>query len=183
MTTEQVFSISIETAGSHPEIERLEDFHESLASLGARGLSVGSGGLTGGPSATFVVALMGSAVEIPQLFVEATARAVDLFVRAAEKAGLSFEAITRVDAMSEDYLERDLEQEPESYVGVSEIAALLGVSRQRVAELRGRAGFPSPVAELAAGPVWTRSSLNRFVDSWERKPGRPRREPPSVQSA
>jgi hypothetical protein len=28
---------------------------------------------------------------------------------------------------------------------------------------------------LAAGPVWKTSSLKRFLDSWERKPGRPRR--------
>lgn len=27
--------------------------------------------------------------------------------------------------------------------------------------------------ELAAGPVWAASSLRRFLDTWERKPGRP----------
>jgi hypothetical protein len=58
---------------------------------------------------------------------------------------------------------------------VTEIATLLGVSRQRVSELRNRPDFPSPIAELAAGPVWTRTSLNQFIESWPRRPGRPRK--------
>lgn len=59
--------------------------------------------------------------------------------------------------------------------GVSEIAELLGVSRQRVAELRRRPDFPGPVAQLKAGPVWRAGDLSRFADEWQRKPGRPRK--------
>jgi len=58
-------------------------------------------------------------------------------------------------------------------VGLSEIADILGVSRQRVSKLRSRKNFPGPVAELRAGPVWLRSDLSRFCDGWERKVGRP----------
>jgi hypothetical protein len=57
----------------------------------------------------------------------------------------------------------ELEQEPKTYVGVTEIAEILGVSRQRVAQLREREDFPWPIAEIAADPVWTRSSLNHLV--------------------
>lgn len=38
--------------------------------------------------------------------------------------------------------------------GVSEVAAQLGVTRQRIAKLRERLDFPDPVGELAQGPVW-----------------------------
>ena len=38
--------------------------------------------------------------------------------------------------------------------GVTEVANLLGVSRQRLLKLRERADFPDPIGELAQGPVW-----------------------------
>lgn len=72
------------------------------------------------------------------------------------------------------YQAEDLARPPERYVGVTEVAELLGVSRQRASELRTRRGFPAPIAELASGPVWTASSLGRFLETWERRPGRPR---------
>jgi predicted DNA-binding transcriptional regulator AlpA len=53
--------------------------------------------------------------------------------------------------------------------GVAEIAALLGVSRQRVDQLvREHADFPKPVAELAAGRIW----LKPEVVAWARRAGR-----------
>lgn len=59
-------------------------------------------------------------------------------------------------------------------VGITEIADLLGTSRQRASELAHSGKFPAPVAELAAGPVWFKTNVARFVDEWDRKPGRPR---------
>jgi hypothetical protein len=58
--------------------------------------------------------------------------------------------------------------------GVTEVAALLGVSRQRLHSLRERHEFPAPVALLAAGPVWRKADLSTFAEGWHRKPGRPR---------
>jgi predicted DNA-binding transcriptional regulator AlpA len=53
-------------------------------------------------------------------------------------------------------------------VGAAEIADLLGVSRQRVNELaRTSQEFPSPVAELAAGRIWERES----IEAWARRRG------------
>lgn len=60
--------------------------------------------------------------------------------------------------------------------GVSEVAQLLGVSRQRASALQTSAGFPGPVATLASGPVWRLTDLSRFAGTWQRKPGRPSRE-------
>lgn len=58
--------------------------------------------------------------------------------------------------------------------GVSEVAEMLGISRQRLAALRERAAFPAPVATLASGPVWRRGDLSTFAEGWQRKPGRPK---------
>lgn len=59
--------------------------------------------------------------------------------------------------------------------GVSEVSELLGVSRQRVASLRSRPGFPEPLAELAAGPIFDLDAIRRWESSSKRRPGRPRR--------
>jgi hypothetical protein len=49
--------------------------------------------------------------------------------------------------------------------GVSEIAALLGVSRQRANQLTKREDFPRPLDRLAAGPVWKYSDIKRWARS------------------
>jgi hypothetical protein len=73
-------------------------------------------------------------------------------------------------------LERQLDEPTyPDVVGVSELAMLLGVSRQRASELARSATFPRLFAELASGPVWTESHVRRFVDDWERRCGRPRK--------
>lgn len=50
-------------------------------------------------------------------------------------------------------------------MGAAEIGALLGVSRQRVNQLAGRADFPAPVAVLAMGKVWLREDVELWVAS------------------
>jgi len=165
-------SVDIETWGSPPgDVDLLLDLIEALEALGMRGAVSGAGGLAGGPGATF-------GVEVPKgssAMTEAVRLGVDAFERACAQVGITHGGIARVDVMTDPYLERHLNREPERYAGVTEVAALLGVSRQRVAELRNRRGFPAPVAEISAGPIWEVSSLNLFLESWERKPGRPRK--------
>lgn len=58
-------------------------------------------------------------------------------------------------------------------VGITEIASLLGVSRQRASALQANPSFPVPVASLASGPIWRRRDLTRFEETWSRQPGRP----------
>ncbi len=53
-------------------------------------------------------------------------------------------------------------------VGTTEIGALLGVSRQRAAQLAAGEDFPEPVAVLAAGRVWMLAD----VKSWAQSVGR-----------
>jgi hypothetical protein len=59
-------------------------------------------------------------------------------------------------------------------VGITEVARILGVSRQRASALQRNRAFPAPVALLASGPIWRRADLGRFLESWSRRPGRPR---------
>lgn len=58
-------------------------------------------------------------------------------------------------------------------MSATEIAAELGVSRQRVHQLRTQDSFPPPVADLSSGAVWNAQAIRRFARQWERKPGRP----------
>src|SRR6266540_4629039 len=74
-----------------------------------------------------------------------------------------------------DELERELEAPAvPALAGISEVAEILGVSRQRASELAGSGGLPRPVADLAAGPVWLRATVVGFNERWDRRPGRPR---------
>ncbi len=53
-------------------------------------------------------------------------------------------------------------------VGLSEIAQMLGLTRQRVDQLVRQAGFPEPDAVLTAGRIWKRED----VEAWARETGR-----------
>jgi hypothetical protein len=60
--------------------------------------------------------------------------------------------------------------------GMTEVGELLGVTRQRAAQLATREDFPLPVTRLAAGPIWTRDSVEAFAQRWpRRRTGRPRK--------
>lgn len=48
-------------------------------------------------------------------------------------------------------------------LGVAEIAAMLGITRQRVNQLIQSADFPAPEAELSAGRIWTREAIETWV--------------------
>jgi predicted DNA-binding transcriptional regulator AlpA len=66
-----------------------------------------------------------------------------------------------------------------SVVGMAELASILGVSRQRAAQLAvEHADFPQPLAELRSGRVWDEAAVRAWVDAHPyRPPGRPRRSP------
>jgi len=63
---------------------------------------------------------------------------------------------------------------PDHLVSVTEIAEILGVSRQRVNQLiKSHSDFPAPEAELAIGRVWRRDQIERWDREHPRQPGRP----------
>ncbi len=60
-------------------------------------------------------------------------------------------------------------------VGLSEIATMLGVSRQRAGQIVGDYDdFPPPVAELASGRIWETETVEAWANAHPvRPPGRP----------
>lgn len=86
----------------------------------------------------------------------------------------TFGTVLACEVISLEELARRLDEEqlPE-LVGVSELARMLDVSRQRASELARTDRFPDPIAELDAGPVWIRLAVEAFVENWDRRPGRP----------
>jgi hypothetical protein len=62
-------------------------------------------------------------------------------------------------------------------VGMTELGALLGVTKQRANQLTAEhESFPAPVLALASGRLWLRSAVEAWVATWERKrTGRPRK--------
>ena len=99
---------------------------------------------------------------------------------AAVKAGLG-ERLRTVRVTVADYAFVDAENDAPAHpalVGVTEVAGLLGVSRQRVTQLdRDLDDFPRPLARLAAGPVWVAAEVRAFEHRWARRPGRPSAAP------
>ena len=61
-------------------------------------------------------------------------------------------------------------------VGISEIAGMLGVTRQRAVQLvAGYPDFPNPAATLAAGRIWERKPVEEWIARHpQRRPGRRR---------
>jgi predicted DNA-binding transcriptional regulator AlpA len=53
-------------------------------------------------------------------------------------------------------------------VGLTEIADMLGVSRQRVHQLAATEAFPAPEAEVSAGRLWKRA----VIEKWAKATGR-----------
>lgn len=179
MNEERYFGMSIETWGEGPSAiddERLGLLDSALRELGAAGPAVAVGEIAGGPGAMFGVSVPKDETDLTEVWSTVTERAIRVFGDACVKAGISHGGIAHVEVMAEEYLDREVDQQPETYLGVTEVAGELHVSRQRVSELRRSDAFPAPIADLAAGPVWKGSSLKRFIDGWERRPGRPRKD-------
>ncbi|MGH9056560.1 MAG: DNA-binding protein [Acidimicrobiales bacterium] len=66
-----------------------------------------------------------------------------------------------------------------SVVGISEVGAILGVSRQRAAQIAAEhSDFPQPIAQLRSGRVWDEAAVRAWVTNHpDRRPGRPPHSP------
>jgi len=82
--------------------------------------------------------------------------------------------IIHLDVQSLDDLDGELARsELPAMVGVAEIAASLGVTRQRASSIARKPNFPTPFSRLAAGPIWSGATVARYTRMWKRLPGRP----------
>lgn len=55
---------------------------------------------------------------------------------------------------------------PEDLLGTSEVAKMLGVSKQRIHALRKKPTFPKPIVTLAATPIWSAVDIKAFLSDW-----------------
>lgn len=67
----------------------------------------------------------------------------------------------------------------QAYMGTTEIATLLGVSRQRADQISQKKGFPDPVAHLTMGRIWSTDD----VMDWARRFRQRRPLPPLAQTS
>ena len=160
------YSVAIEAESPHPNT-LAAGLIESMLDILLKERSVTGPVVTSGPGAQVSVK-----AKDPIEALEAAGRA---FHRALEEVGIGRLPVAHAEVMTEEYQEQWLSEPGPEYIGLAEIAEILGVSKQRVFQLRWREDFPRPIAELAAGPVWNRVSLNHFIANWERRPGRPAR--------
>ena len=104
--------------------------------------------------------------------------------RAVAATGASIANWLGVEALTDEEADRRLAHPPiPELIGTPEAGEILGVSRQRVHQLRQREDFPDPVVELGSGPLWTQMSIEAFEESWDRKPGRPAGVPSEASEA
>lgn len=81
--------------------------------------------------------------------------------------------IAAVDVLSEvEFTHRLNEPEIPDLVGLTEIAEMANVSRQRANAIVKQASFPAAVLVLAAGQFRTRAAVENWIENWSRKPGR-----------
>ena len=100
--------------------------------------------------------------------IKATTVALDAVADAAGAEPIAIETITE----AEQERRADEPTLPE-LMSAADIAEQLGVSRQRVHQLRETAAFPAPLADLRGGAIWDAAAIRKFDRDWTRKPGRP----------
>jgi predicted DNA-binding transcriptional regulator AlpA len=58
-------------------------------------------------------------------------------------------------------------------VGLAEVAKLLAVTKRTASRYAARDDFPSPVADLAMGPVWLAAEVEDWIAKTPIRRGRP----------
>jgi hypothetical protein len=104
---------------------------------------------------------------------DAASRAADIVTTAAGQCRMPTWPIERLEVVELERRDADLAVSNFPHlVGTAEVAELLGVSRQRIHELRKADRFPEPMIELAAGPIWLRPAIEKWDAERDRRPGR-----------
>ncbi|MDO2396054.1 hypothetical protein QRB38_19970 [Mycobacterium avium subsp. hominissuis] len=68
---------------------------------------------------------------------------------------------------TDDFLGRGRAPFTLDLIGITEIAAEFGVTRQRAGKIAELPGFPAPVAHPASGRVYSRPAVQAFHQQWE----------------
>lgn len=170
MTEEWVVEIEVVGPGDPVNDERLDDLMDVLEPFSAV--------VTGTPEepADGNARYGSSLTVLAETADAAVITGLEMFRSHAEKVGLPGLPVVRLATMTAAEQDADLARPNfPTLLGVAELAGLLGVSKQRASELARTETFPRPLFTLASGPVWVEPAVLRFVQSWDRRPGRPAR--------
>jgi hypothetical protein len=157
------WSVRVELAGAardlDPDVvsdvlEALED-SAAVASLSARSL-----GIRLCVDASEVLAAASKAAEL-----------VDAATRARGLSRSEWPIVGIAVATMDDLADELAQPNAVPLAGVAELAAVLGVSKQRASELARSRTFPKPLVTLASGPVWAVAAVESFSRTWSRRPG------------
>ncbi len=74
--------------------------------------------------------------------------------------------VVAVEAESAAHFAARVDAPGPELVGIAELAGVLGVSRARASAIAARRDFPAPTTKLAAGPVWFKANLNRWLEEY-----------------
>jgi hypothetical protein len=108
---------------------------------------------------------------------EALGGAFEIVERAAAEAGFDLPLVGAEATPTAVRQRRRGLQAKLDLAGTAEAREILGVSRQRLHELAERPDFPAPKAVLTAGKLWDRADIEEFNRTWDRRPGRPPKDP------
>jgi len=143
----QGWSVTIEGRADRPldpeeVLERLQPHHPSVQGAGAN------------LAATVTVDAPGP--------LQAIEMAHEVVMAAIKPARLAIEA---VEAKTEERQDRELEQSNvPDLVGLADIALMAGTTRQRVFQMTANRGFPESILQLAAGRLWSRPAVARYLE-------------------
>lgn len=143
------------------ELEGLSDFAEVLTP---------HSGVVAGGQAGYEATVSIDAVDEH----DAYQRGNNLIIGAVEKVSLPNWPVVRLEVLTDDEVDRDLARPTLPDMVSGQVAAdILGVTRQRLHQLRDNPRFPSPLIDQPGAILWARAAIEAFDQSWTRKPGRP----------
>ena len=106
---------------------------------------------------------------------EAARAAVRLALREAKMPGA---AVVREETVHESSFGDELARRGhEELIDSAGVCARLGVSRQRLYQLRQTTWFPEPVSAAGTRPLWRERDIVDLAETWVRRSGRKKRGP------
>lgn len=148
-----------------PRLDRIEDVADAFVDL-----TVNVDGVAGVHEGTLTVAVTIRARDYREAIDEATE---GIMTSLARITPIELE-IARVQASTAEWTQAAVDRPLPEMMGVAEVAERLEVTKQRVAELRDAERLPAPLTHLRSGPIWPRPAIERFLEGWDRRPGRPK---------
>ena len=153
--------MAIEAAAADGGTVEVEELWRLVDALAGHGPAVGGGGDRYDVQFSLEAPDVGAAMR----------KALRLWRRAVDEARLPEWPIVRTQLLTAAELDAELARPGPILVGVSEIAGLLGTTRNRAWQVTRKADFPRPLADLAGGPVWALPMVARFLEEWPRRRG------------